>query len=228
MDDQPAVERSAEPPRLPYELHPRWRWWGVGLGLLVLLVSLSLIGLDDVLGFALAGVFIVFSFVLIDTFYNSGVRLTDDGVEERSVLVRSRVVDWDDIVDVEVPAGRVLRRPVLLTGDGERLSLYSMAFLSLGRDTEPRRVRKLRATVDEMAWEYYDEDTAGEETEGGETDPGETGGDEPGSGPVDHVEEPADKIADESDIPERESEGSSDRAPESEPVAEKQHSESAK
>ncbi|WP_424184999.1 PH domain-containing protein [Actinokineospora sp. G85] len=149
------VDRSSD---LPYQLNARWRWLGVGLGSLILLVALSVLGLDDVVGFALAVVFVVLGFVLIDTFYNSGVRVTDEGVEERSILVRSRVVEWEDVAGMDVPAGRVLRRPVLVTGDGERLSLYSLAFLSLGRDREPVRVARLRRTVDELAYEFYDDD----------------------------------------------------------------------
>ncbi|WP_156755462.1 PH domain-containing protein [Actinokineospora pegani] len=149
------VDRSSD---LPYQLNARWRWLGVGLGSLILLVALSVLGLDDVVGFGLAVVFVVLGFVLIDTFYNSGVRVTDEGVEERSILVRSRVVEWEDVAGMDVPAGRVLRRPVLVTGDGERLSLYSLAFLSLGREREPVRVSRLRRTVDELAYEFYDDD----------------------------------------------------------------------
>ncbi|MCG8916881.1 hypothetical protein L6E12_13880 [Actinokineospora sp. PR83] len=147
---------------LPYQLHARWRWIGVVLGSLILLVSLAVLGLDDVLGFVLAAVFIVLGFVLIDTFYNSGVRVTAEAVEERSILVRSWMVEWDEVVGMEVPAGRVVRRPVLLTRDGDRLSLYSLAFLSLGRERAPSRIGRLRHTVEEMAYdgadEYYEDD----------------------------------------------------------------------
>ncbi|WP_181400113.1 hypothetical protein [Actinokineospora spheciospongiae] len=142
---------------LPYQLHARWRWIGVVLGSLILLVSLAVLGLDDVLGFVLAAVFIVLGFVLIDTFYNSGVRVTTEAVEERSILVRSWMVEWDEVVGMEVPAGRVVRRPVLLTRDGDRLSLYSLAFLSLGRERAPSRIGRLRHTVEEMAYDGADE-----------------------------------------------------------------------
>lgn len=142
---------------LPYQLHARWRWIGVVLGSLILLVSLAVLGLDDVLGFVLAAVFIVLGFVLIDTFYNSGVRVTTEAVEERSILVRSWMVEWDEVVGMEVPAGRVLRRPVLLTRDGDRLSLYSLAFLSLGRERAPSRIARLWHTVEEMAYDGADE-----------------------------------------------------------------------
>ncbi|EWC61335.1 hypothetical protein UO65_3391 [Actinokineospora spheciospongiae] len=135
----------------------KWRWLVLVIALLFLLLAVAQVVAGRV-GVADVVLAVLFALVAAGAGWaavRSRVEAGPEGLVEVPFFGRRTRVDWAEVVGMEISAGASVlpsRMPVITTvPHREDVYLSALSFYTFGTDHVPAGVRKLKATVEELA-----------------------------------------------------------------------------
>jgi hypothetical protein len=135
---------------LPRTFRSPWRWVGIVIGVVLMLVGISGFAVGESGSMVVAVVFVVVGVLVGFVSWRSGVLVDRDHVRQRGMGRRAERRLWIDVAGVKiVPGPSVLpSRTVVLVdrNGGEDLTLTSLSWYPI-RSREPRRVARFIQTA---------------------------------------------------------------------------------